>query len=89
MKLPGGDATMVRVGSYVVLSWSADSAPRLTEAETAVVLRAMAGRKNHEIADERNVSARTIANQLASAYRKLGVRSRFELVAKCRELGSP
>lgn len=87
MKVPGRDVNMVRVGSYVLLSWSKDSAPVLTEAETAVVLLAMAGRRNNEIASERNVSVRTVANQLASAYRKLGVRSRFDLAAKCRELG--
>jgi DNA-binding CsgD family transcriptional regulator len=54
----------------------------LTAAERDVVQRALAGETNAEIARARRSSPRTIANLLASAYRKLGVSSRRELAAK-------
>jgi DNA-binding CsgD family transcriptional regulator len=37
------------------------------------------GASNQDIARTRGVSVRTVANQLAAVYRKLGVRSRAEL----------
>ena len=42
---------------------------------------ALTGKSTALIAEERGSSPRTIANLLARAYRKLGVRSRFELAA--------
>jgi len=54
----------------------------LTEAEREVVLEAARGLSNLEIAKRRNRSVRTIVNQLASAFRKLGIRSRSELAAR-------
>jgi len=51
----------------------------LTDAERAVALHAVAGLSNAAIAKRRKSSARTVANQLASIYRKLGVGSRAEL----------
>lgn len=51
----------------------------LSAAEHEVVSLAAAGLSNSKIAQRRNVSARTVANQIASAFRKLGVGSRFEL----------
>jgi DNA-binding CsgD family transcriptional regulator len=54
----------------------------LSAAERAVVTAALAGKTNGEIGRERRTSARTIANQLASAYRKIGVQSRGELAAR-------
>ena len=56
-------------------------AATLTPAERAVVALALEGCSNQEIARRRGASARTIANQLASAYRKLGVSGRAELAA--------
>ncbi len=53
----------------------------LTTAEREVVDGALSGKSTAEIAMERGSSPRTIANLLARAYRKLGVRSRFELAA--------
>lgn len=53
----------------------------LTEAEREVVLGAFQGLSNKEIADARQRSVRTVANQLTGAFRKLGVQSRRELVA--------
>jgi DNA-binding CsgD family transcriptional regulator len=55
---------------------------RLTEAERAVVRLALDGLSNAEIARRRRSSPKTVAHQLAAAYRKLGVGSRRELTAK-------
>ena len=40
---------------------------------------AAAGRSNREIADQLVISVRTVESHLASAYRKLDVRSRVQL----------
>ncbi len=53
----------------------------LTAAESEVVSDVLRGLTNAEIARRRRRSPRTIANQLASIYRKLGVSSRFDLAA--------
>jgi DNA-binding CsgD family transcriptional regulator len=55
----------------------------LTPAEREVVTGLLQGRTYAEIAGARGTSARTIANQVASAFRRLGVRSRGELAARC------
>ena len=54
---------------------------RLTRAEEEVARAAIGGLSNAEIATMRGRSERTIANQLASIFRKLGVTSRAELAA--------
>ena len=54
----------------------------LTSAETDVLFRVLEGRSNSDIATERATSARTVANQIAKIFRKLGVRSRRELAAQ-------
>ncbi|HTQ05059.1 MAG TPA: helix-turn-helix transcriptional regulator [Polyangiaceae bacterium] len=53
----------------------------LTDAEREVAALVAAGRSNAEVARLRATSARTVANQLASIYAKLGVTSRGELAA--------
>ncbi|MCK6552168.1 LuxR C-terminal-related transcriptional regulator [Myxococcota bacterium] len=53
----------------------------LTPAERAIVEALLAAKATAEIAAERGRSERTIANQIASIYRKLGVGSRAELTA--------
>lgn len=53
----------------------------LTEAERTVALLAADGLSNRSIAARRGASARTVANQLASAYQKLGLSGRRELRA--------
>jgi DNA-binding NarL/FixJ family response regulator len=55
--------------------------PRLTAAEREVVAGVLNGRSNAAIALARHTSTRTVANQLAGIYRKLGVASRWELAA--------
>jgi DNA-binding NarL/FixJ family response regulator len=52
----------------------------LTAAELAVAEGILAGRSMRELAMQRKVSERTVANQTAQIYRKLGVGSRQELV---------
>lgn len=54
----------------------------LTDAELVVLRGIFAGKSNAAIALERGTSPRTIANQVASIFRKHGVRSRSELVAR-------
>jgi DNA-binding CsgD family transcriptional regulator len=74
---------------YLVLDFPAAGAARvedpgpwsLTVAEREVAAAAVAGRSNREIAAARGASTRTVANQLASIYRKLGINSRAELAA--------
>jgi DNA-binding NarL/FixJ family response regulator len=56
--------------------------PRLTRAERQVVAGVLNGRTNAAIAMTRHTSCRTVANQLAAIYRKLGVSSRWELAAR-------
>ena len=53
----------------------------LTAAELAVAEAILDGATPAEIAAHRHVSDRTVSNQLARIYRKLGVSSRYELVA--------
>lgn len=52
----------------------------LTEAERTVAALAAAGYSNALIASRRGTSVRTVVNQLASIYRKLGMESRYQLV---------
>ena len=53
----------------------------LTRAESEVARALIEGKSNDAIARARGTSVRTVANQVASVYRKLGVQSRAELVA--------
>lgn len=56
----------------------------LSRSERQVVLALLGGASNREIARARGTSDRTVANQIQSIYRKLGVRSRSELGAALR-----
>lgn len=56
----------------------------LTPAQREVLALAVEGLSNAEIARRRRRSPRTVANQLAALFRRLGVRSRFELIAWAR-----
>ena len=70
-------------GSIIILSFALDrdSAATLSPAESEVARYLLEGRSNAEIASQRGSSARTVANQVSSLFRKLGVSSRLELVA--------
>ena len=54
----------------------------LTAAEREVVRLVLDGCSNREIAKRRGASVKTIANQLAAVYQKLGICSRYELAAR-------
>jgi DNA-binding NarL/FixJ family response regulator len=55
--------------------------PLLTDAESWILAAILEGKSNAEIAGARRRSVRTVANQVASLFRKLRVRSRGELAA--------
>ncbi len=57
----------------------------LSAAEVQVANDAATGLSNAAIGKKRSRSPRTVANQLASIYRKLGVASRAELAARLLE----
>ena len=54
----------------------------LTAAEREVLAAILAGSTNQDIAQRRRASAHTVAKQVQSVFRKLGVRSRSELAAR-------
>src|SRR5690606_1798218 len=53
----------------------------LSPRERVVAYAVARGATNREVAAENHLSVRTVESQLSSAYRKLGIRSRTELVA--------
>lgn len=55
---------------------------KLTAAEREVMELIVSGLSNAEVARKRGTAVRTVANQLQSLFRKLGVNSRAELSAK-------
>jgi len=57
-------------------------ASELSNAEYAVTRLLVEGQSHAEIAAQRKTSVRTVANQLAAAFHKLGVSGRCELVCK-------
>ena len=84
----------VSVGSerYLVISRSLpQKRPELTAAEQEVVELFQRGESLRAIGARRGSSVRTVANQVQSAYRKLGISSRAELVRKlgARAEGQP
>lgn len=69
--------------AYVVLSYSLREGTRfagLTPSELGVVEAVLEGHSPREIAAQRQVSPRTVANQLAAVYRKLGVSGAAALI---------
>ena len=80
---------------YVVLTFrSPDGKGRapvpacLTASERAILPLVLHGHSNYAIAELRGTSVSTIANQIYSIYRKIGVKSRRELKAhpSCRTI---
>lgn len=60
----------------------------LSHAEAAVVRELVAGRSHAEISDLRATSRRTVANQLATVFRKLGVSGRGAVVHRLIQYSS-
>jgi DNA-binding CsgD family transcriptional regulator len=82
----GPQLTRFRLGEHelVVLSYpklSAASVDGLTQAERAVLDLLLQGKSNAQIAERRGTSPRTVANPVASVFRKLDVGSRADLAA--------
>lgn len=78
-------------GEQIVLFvWqSEESSQPLASGEREVLQLVLEGHSNAEIGAARGTSARTVANQVASLLRKLGARSRFELIGRSgRDRGS-
>lgn len=61
----------------------------LTESERSVMTLMLEGKTNLEIAAARRRALRTVANQVASIFRKLGIGSRYELYALAARGGRP
>ena len=85
----GLQASVLRVGDdlFALLDWpvGAPSYPMdLTASERAVLDLLLRGLSDREIARQRGRSHRTVANQIAAIYTKLGVHSRLELFTKVR-----
>lgn len=72
------DAGQFLVMRYPTPSWLLP--PHLTSAERSIVLDLIAGRSRQAIARARATSPRTVANQVAAIFRKLGVESRIGLL---------
>lgn len=83
---PGLRAKRARVGSerIYVFSYPIEPPPAadLSPAEHAVARLVVEGKSRREIAEARGVALSTVHKQIESAFRKLGVGSRSELVAK-------
>jgi DNA-binding NarL/FixJ family response regulator len=77
------DAAVVLV--VVPVQDSAEWASKLTETELSIAKLAASGLSNRVIAGTRGSAERTVANQLASVYRKLGISGRRELRARITE----
>ncbi len=73
-----GDTLLV--GSYPLLDESRISA--LTEAERKVLVHLLRGSTYADIAQRRQTSVHTVANQVQSIFRKLSVKSRAELASR-------
>jgi DNA-binding CsgD family transcriptional regulator/PAS domain-containing protein len=61
----------------------------LSPRETDVCRQLIAGASNSDIADARNVSVETVRAQVKSAYAKLGVANRIELIRKAVAIHPP
>ena len=86
----------VGTDEYAVVTFGCQVGPRssalgvevLTSSERTVVNLVLRGWSNARIAAARGTSARTVANQLSAAYRKLRVKSRRELLARDGQSGA-
>ena len=85
LPLPAGAEVEHLASDLVLLSFPMPKPlfpPELTGAEREVTRLVYYGASNVEIARARRVSPKTIANQLDSIYRKIGVTSRCELISR-------
>ncbi|MCP9447378.1 MAG: helix-turn-helix transcriptional regulator [Nitrospira sp.] len=71
------------IGAYPLVR--ADLIANLTDAERAVLAALLTGSTNRDIAQRRNCSEHTVANQVQSIFRKVGVHSRSELPLRLQQ----
>lgn len=77
---------ITRVSDTIVISAPEPGLPgRLSQSEKDIVRAAIGGRSNAQIAQTRGTTTKTIANQLYTIYRKLGVNTRQELITYIRQ----
>jgi DNA-binding NarL/FixJ family response regulator len=57
---------------------------KLTKAESEVATAVSEGLSNRDVARLRGTSERTVAKQIAATFRKLGISSRRQLLARTR-----
>jgi DNA-binding NarL/FixJ family response regulator len=86
-KVPGTRVTrltdnLVLVSVPIAATLERPEAATLTPSEHAVAALAACGHSNPEIARRRHCAVRTVANQLAAVYEKLGVKGRRDLRAR-------
>ena len=72
------------VGAYPLIN--EERVEGLTEAERAVLAHLVAGSTNSDIAQRRNTSEYTVANQVKAIFQKLGVMSRSELAVRLQSV---
>lgn len=80
-----GGASDDFAGAFVIVSLPLGAGQwqrQLTEAERDIAQQILLGESNKRIAERRGTSARTVANQIAGIYQKLGIASRAELAAR-------
>jgi len=70
------------IASFPLAAGRGQGGPSLTTAEREVITALLEGQSYAEIARRRDRSVDTLAKQAGSAFRKLGVSSRSELVAR-------
>jgi DNA-binding NarL/FixJ family response regulator len=72
-------------GQLAVLSYALPERLQLTRAERQVAVLLLEGKSHAEIARTRGSAPRTVANQVASLFQKLGIHSRAELLVQWGE----
>jgi len=77
-----GLATLVEAADRLAAAVSGRSGPGLTPRERDVARLAVQGLSIKDIATQLVIGERTVETHLASIYRKLGVRSRADLMAR-------
>lgn len=82
---PGADIACLEINGTEVYVLSLSIEPNLpddlSDSEREVILMVLAGASNAEIAEVRGTAVQTVANQLHTAFKKIGVSSRGDLAA--------
>lgn len=81
------DASLSANLAQVMLDEPADAPPVLTEREREVLQLVADGRRPKEVAQQLEISVRTVNNHLAAVYRKLDARGRLDAVLLAARLG--